>query len=450
MSRTLVVCNNEFLNTLYLMNLEVYLATTVVFMESAETAINRLRSRKDIDLIITLEMIDKKNAFLEIDEYRRAYGIKTPLIKIGGELDEEINVRTFGVASRFDIRAILKKSAAILGVTAKQMAEMKMSAYYPMSTNAIAGMTKAPCNLYIQKENGYKIIIWATDPVTDELRNLQDAGVATLYVRSSDRLVIVNNASLRIIEKISTALTESDGKSNEEKLNLLNDSFEFAAANLFSSDEIKKEMNALANTAAKVMSDVMKDTPQLKALLATLVNNLSGHIFVHSIVTSYVSNYLMKNITWGSDNQSDKINFVLFFHDIYLAPIYLRHPQLRGEKALLNNLILSEKENYTILHHARMAAELVVAYKRCPIGADILIKHHHGMKKGSGFANRYPEDLSTISKILLVAEAFTEHFLNFAEKGESWQMKDILPKLIYEFDSESYTKIVKVLVGLPI
>mgnify|MGYP006257799711 FL=1 len=261
---------------------------------------------------------------------------------------------------------------------------------------------------------------------------------------------MVNNVSLKLIERITEALKNSSGMSTDKKVEVLNDGFEFAAANLFSTEEIRQEMAEIATASAKVMSDVVKDNAQLKGLLATMLNNKSGYIFTHSMITSYVANHIIKNVTWGGEGQSDKINFVLFFHDIYLSPIYLKHPQLKFEKALLDNPALSEKEKDIIMNHAKLAAELVVTYKRCPMGADVLIKHHHGMKKGSGFANKYPEDLSPLSKVLLIAEAFVEIFVATTDKKEKVEMKLIIPKLIEEFVSPSYIKIIQTLVNLPL
>ena len=152
----------------------------------------------------------------------------------------------------------------------------------------------------------------------------------------------------------------------------------------------------------------------------------------------------------GGEGQTDKINFVLFFHDIYLAPIFLKYPQLKFEKNLLSSPLLNEKEKDIVNNHARLAAELVVSYKRCPMGADILIKHHHGMKKGSGFATKYAEDLSPLTKVLLVAEAFVEYYIEITDKKQRPEMKLIIPKLIEEFETPSYIKIVQTLVNLPL
>lgn len=450
MSKTLVICDNEFLSTLYVMNLEVYLATKAELVTTIEAGIAIHKAKKNFDLIISLDTINKRDAFKEINEYRGSYGVKTPFIRVGGDEDTDIDAKTFAVSSRYNIQSILKKSASILGVTAKQMAEMQMGAYYPISMAPVEGLTKAPCNLYLAVDSQYKMLARRDDTIDESIKNVKATGVDTIFVRSTDRLVMVNNVSLKLIERITEALKNSSGMSIDKKVEVLNDGFEFAAANLFSTEEIRQEMAEIATASAKVMSDVVKDNPQLKGLLATMLSNKSGYIFTHSMISSYVANHIIKNVTWGGEGQSDKINFVLFFHDIYLSPIYLKHPQLKYEKALLDNPALSEKEKDIIMNHAKLAAELVVTYKRCPMGADVLIKHHHGMKKGSGFANKYPEDLSPLSKVLLIAEAFVEIFVATTDKKEKVEMKLIIPKLIEEFVSPSYIKIIQTLVNLPL
>ena len=450
MSKTLVVCDNEFLSILYVMNLEVYLATKVELVSTIEGAIALHKAKKNFDLIVSLDSIDKKSALSDFNEYRGSYGVKTPLVIVGSEEDQDIDVKTFAVSSRYNIQSLLKKSASILGVTAKQMSELQMSPFYPISMAPLEGLTKAPCNIYRQVDSQYKLLIRSDDPFEESIKITKASGVEQIFVRSSDRLVMVNNISLKLVEKIATTLKNSESLSTEKKAEVLSDGFEFAAANLFSNEEIKGEMAEIANASAKVMTDVVKDNASLKGLMATMMSNKSGYIFVHSMVTSYVANHIIKNVTWGGEGQADKINFVLFFHDIYLAPIYLKHPQLKYEKDLLSSPLLSEKERDIVTNHARLAAEMVVSYKRCPMGADILIKHHHGMKKGSGFATKYPEDLSPVSKVLLIAESFVEHFLLCHEQKKKVEMKVIIPKMIEEFSTPSYMKIVQTLVNLPI
>jgi len=453
-SKTLVICDNEFLSILYVMNLEVYLATKVELFHSTEEGIEFHKKNKDINLIISLDNVQKKDSFKILQDYKTGYAVKTPFIIIGGESDKEINPTMFVISSRYHLQGILKKAASILNVTAKQMAEMQISPYYPVSIVPMIEVLKsAPCNIYIETNSTHKIFAKQGESLEKNLIELKEKGEKYLYVKSTERLVIVNSVSLNLVDKITSTLknlSQATTANTEEKVEALSDGFEFAAANLFSSDEVKNEMTEIANASAKVMADVAKESVSLKALMATMMSNRSGYIFTHSMITSYVANHIIKNVSWGGENQTDKINFILFFHDIYLSPIYLKHPELRFERSLHKHPALSEKELDIVMNHAKLAAELVVSYKRCPMGADLMIKQHHGMKKGSGFAFKYPEDLSPLSKVLLVAEAFVEQFLEVTDKKEKVEMKLIIPKLVEEFVLPSYIKIVQTLVNLPI
>jgi HD-GYP domain-containing protein (c-di-GMP phosphodiesterase class II) len=284
----------------------------------------------------------------------------------------------------------------------------------------------------------------------DLLVELNKKGTQQVFVNSKDRLVITNKISLTIIEKITASLKNLENAPVEKKVQALSDGYEFAAANLFSSDEIKQQMQEIATASAKVMQDVAKDSSSVKSLLAVMMSNKDGYIFTHSMITSYVAYHMIKNVTWGGEGQVEKINFVLFFHDIFLAPIYLKHPELKIESTLLENANLDDKEKDIVLNHAKLAAELVVGYKRCPMGADILIKQHHGMKKGKGFVKFYMEDLSPLSKILLIAEMFVEELMKSHDEKIPFNAKLVIPKLISEFKSPSYTKMVQSLVNVPI
>ncbi|MDO9182878.1 MAG: hypothetical protein Q7U04_10745, partial [Bacteriovorax sp.] len=438
MKKILIVSDNEFLNLLYVMNLEVYLAANTTLVETLDGAITALKGPANYDLILSLEMINKEAAAIGIEKHQKSYGLKIPMIIAGSAQEEETNENIFGVAGKFDIQSILKTGAKILGITAKQMADLDVGNYYPISLSPLLVFKTAPCQIFIHNDSKYKSILRNEDPMGDQLIELNNKGIRQVFVKSSDRLVITNKISLTLIDKIILSIKNLEGAPVEKKIQALSDGYEFAAANLFSSNEIKKQMQEIASASAQMMQDVAKDVGNLKALMAVMLSNKDGYIFTHSIITSYVAYHMIKNVTWGGEGQVEKINFVLFFHDIFLAPIYLKHPELRLESALLENKKLDDKEKDIILNHAKLAAELVVGYKRCPMGADILIKQHHGMKKGKGFVKFYMEDLSPISKILLIAEMFVEEFMKAHEEKRLFSAKIVIPKLIGEFKSPSY------------
>lgn len=448
MSKILVLSDNEFINLLYVMNIEVYLNTKVTLVQSIPVALDILK-KENFDIILTLETINKENAVDEIQNTLKSQNKKIPLIIAGSSKDEVISENVIAVAGKFNIQNILKNCAKILGITAKQMAELNVGAFYPVSVEALVGITLAPCHIY-QNATAKKFLVRQDDPIGTTITDLARDGVQQVFVSSGDRLVITNKISLTLIEKITASLKNLEAAPLLKKVQALGDGYEFAAANLFSSDEIKQQMQEIATASAKVMGDVARDTNSLKSLLGTMLNNKDGYVFTHSMITSYVAYHMIKNVTWGGEGQVEKINFVLFFHDIFLAPIYLKYPDLTAESSLMDSPLLNEKEKDIVLNHAKLAAEIVVSYKRCPMGADVLIKQHHGMKKGKGFVKFYMEDLSPLSKILLIAEMFVEEFVKAHKEKTPFNAKIVIPKLISEFKSPSYTKMVQSLVNVPL
>lgn len=449
MSKLLVVSDNEFINLLYVMNLEVYLNAKVSLAHSVVEATDLLKSEK-FDIIISLATIDKAEAGSAILDFLKSHGKKNALIITGAPKDEVISDQQIHLAQKFSMQSLLKACAKILGITAKQMSELNVGAFYPVSIGPLASIDLAPCHIY-PSASAKKYLVRQDDPIGSILSDLASTGVKHVYVSSGDRLVITNKISLALIDKITANLKSLDNAPVEKKVQALSDGYEFAATNLFSSDEIKQQMQEIASVAAKVMGEVARDSSSLRSLLAVMMSNKDGYVFTHSMITSYVAYHMIKNVTWGGEGQVEKINFVLFFHDIFLAPIYLKHPELKSEPSLLESPLLDEKEKDIVLNHAKLAAEVVVGYKRCPMGADVLIKQHHGMKKGKGFVKFYMEDLSPLSKILLIAEMFVEEFMKSADnKAVPFNAKVVIPKLISEFKSPTYTKIVQSLINVPL
>jgi hypothetical protein len=432
------------------MNLEVYLNIKVTLVKSLLEAIEYLKKDK-IDIVLSLDLINKEESAVVLTKFLKSSGKKVPIIISGNQKEDALEEDIYYTAGKFNIQAILKCSANILGITAKKMSELNVGSFYPISIESLKGLSKAPCHIY-PTASAHKFLVRQDDPMDEVISDLANKGIPQVFVSSGDRLVMTNKISLTLIDKITESLNNLEATAPiEKKLQALSDGYEFAAANLFSSDEIKKQMQEIASAAARVMGDVAHDSTQLKGLLAILTSNKDGYIFTHSMITSYVSYHLIKNLTWGGEGQVEKINFVLFFHDIFLAPIYLKFPELKYETEILEFNLLNDKERDIVLNHAKLAAELVVGYKRCPMGADILIKQHHGMKRGKGFIKFYMEDLSPLSKIFLIAEMYVEEFFKSQEVGAApFNRAAVIPKLISEFKTPSYTKLVQSLVNVPL
>ncbi len=443
MSHTLIISDNEILNQLYITNLEVYLATKTTLTLSSEEAVNLL-NKNTYDLVICMSMVNGQDLIGEIYDHIKKIKKALPLIAIGKPNRELSDIVI--VNSSYQLQNLIQSSAKILGVTAKQMASMEMPQYYSVGAKFLMKIPIVPCSVYLQtrnRESDEYIMIAKKGDNADSLKKFTDEGVNKLFVNSGDRLTIVNGVSLAICDLIKN----TEGHDVNVKSEALNTAFEFVAATFGQTPVAVAEIMRVANSCTKVMEEVVKDTPSLKSLLAMLNSNKGGCIYTHTMLAAYVSSHIIKNVTWGGVAHIEKINFVLFFHDIMLAPIYIRHPELKFEEDLLLSDALTDKEKEVVLNHARLAAEIMVTHKRSPIGSDLLIKQHHGMTSGVGFAMEFKDDISPLSKIVLVAESFVEEFLKEKEENPLYQLdvKKIQASLVEKFKKSTYKKIVETL-----
>jgi response regulator RpfG family c-di-GMP phosphodiesterase/CheY-like chemotaxis protein len=446
MDQILVISDNEILNQLYVTNLEVYLGVKVVVVESTKKAFELLKNNT-YKLVITINMINGLDSATELYDHLNAIKYKTKMVAIGHpskELGEVIVV-----ANSYNLQNLIRACAQELGVTAKDMASKEVPKYYAIENKFLARIKEVPCAVYMQLKGGeYTMVARKGDAIGESVHRFTNEGVTTLYVNSLDRLSIINLISVSIVD----FLKSTEGLETNDKVEAVKTGFQFSAANFSQSAEVTAEIMNIAKASSKVMEEIVSDIPGLKKLLTVLNSDRDGYVYTHSMLAAYVSNHIIRRVSWGGESHIEKINFVLFFHDIMLVPIYMKHPHLKYEEDLLFSDELDDKEKEVVLNHARTAAELVVTYKRAPIGADLLIKQHHGMTNGVGFATEFKDDISPLSKIVLVAEAFVEEFMRMREQNPNYQLdpKKIVVTLNEKFKRTTYKKIVETLESFPV
>ncbi|MBP9680995.1 MAG: hypothetical protein KBD76_06295 [Bacteriovorax sp.] len=454
MSRTFIISDNDILNQLYVINLEVYLGTNVELFTSTDLAIKSIHENEKVDLIITVNMINGQDAAAILYDFLTKNKRSIPLVVVGKP--EKGIGNTVIIPSSYNLQALLRVCAQILNVTAKAMAEQSVPEFYPIKAKFLMQLRDAPCPFYMQMKKGneqsdqisYTLISKKGPEARSLLAKLAQEGVENFYVDKDDRLLVINHIS----KMLSDFMQNTDQMGIEEKSVILQTGFEFAIAEFTQNPEVAQEIMGIAGVSTKLMEEMVQEAPGLKALLSILSGHKDGYIYTHSLLASYVAGHIVKKVSWGGVGHIEKINFVLFFHDITLAPIYLKYPNLKYEEDLLFSSELTEKEKDVVLNHARLAAELILTFKKAPMGVDLLIKQHHGMTNGVGFAMEFKDDISPLSKIIIISEAFVEEYMKGKELDSNYQMdlKKMILELNLKFKKNSYKKIVETLESLKI
>ena len=445
MSQILVISDNEILNQLYVTNLEVYLGAKVTLVNATSKA-QELLTKLPYDLVLTMSMMNGIDTAAELYHFLTENKIPSKLVIIGNPLKELADVVV--VSNSYNLQNLVRSCAQLLGITAKDMVAREVPKYYPIDGVFLGRLREIPCALFIKMKNAqYTLIAKKGDLVSETIKKFSTEGIKTFYVNSIDRLMIINMVSTSIVD----FLESTAGLDTEIKIEAVKEGFDFSAANFSDSASITGEIMEIANACTKVISEIVSEIPSLKKLMSILNSQKDGFVYTHSILAAYVSNHIIRRVSWGGESHLEKINFVLFFHDIMLAPIYMNHPNLKYEEDLLFSDELTDKEKEIVLNHARLAAEMIVPFKRAPIGADLLIKQHHGITNGVGFAMEFKDDVSPLSKIVLVAEAFIEEFMKQRDEDPNYQLdaKKIIAGLNEKFRRTTYKKIIETLDNFP-
>jgi response regulator RpfG family c-di-GMP phosphodiesterase len=453
MSRVLIISDNELLVQLYQTNLEVYLALDIMIIKSYSDLNKNLLRKKFLntfDIILTLSELENKEIVQFLSKQLKSGDLLIPLIVIGeiDNADENIYI----IKNIFNIQSLIRTSAKILGITAKTMTSLTVAKYFPIKINLAIHIKQAPCPLYLkvrkkQEEEGDFILFGNKGNDVDLIiKKFVEEGVEFIYVNANDRLSIVDKISQNLTEVIK----ESSTLSIVEKTEVLEEGFNFLGN--FISEEASQEVVVLVKECTKLVDQIVQEVPNLSSLLKIFIQNKNGYLYMHSMLSAYIASHIVRHVSWGGESHIEKINFVLFFHDIHLAPIFEKHPHLTCEEDLLFLEEISEKEKEIILNHARLSAEFVMKLKKCPIGADLLIKQHHGMNNGVGFAVDYKDDISPLSKVIIIGEAFVQELINLkmTSPASTLDIQEIIKNLHERFNKHTYKKIIETLASLHI
>lgn len=442
MKRALFLSDNEFINDLYLVNLSTYVDTDLE-IESDPLKVEERLLTGSFDLLIALSRIDDKDVGSSMLELSHKKDL--PLVIIGEKSEVSNTPEVMTVPGNLNIQFFLRSVAKILGVTAQDMASKEMGEYYPMALKVLIGFSKAPCDVFYkiskpgEKEEFSKV--WSKDQIIDKkFDKFKDLKIFSLYIPSSERLSITNLVTTTISQNVrDKSLAKGD------RLEAVESGFELMAQSLFSSEEVTEEVLEISNQCVEAIQEVMEEDAGLSELLQAMLSNKSRFIYMHSVLTTYVCHFLLKKIPWGSKEHVEKVSYVLFFHDMFLVPVYNDHVDIKYEEDLIFSPDLNDAEKDVIINHAKEAGNALKRLPKSPIGADTITTQHHGATNGIGFSMDPGDDVSPLAKVILIGEAFVDEFLKARDAGLDPNCKKIVLELQERYTNKSYQKMAKFL-----
>lgn len=445
--KALLLSDNSVLADVYSANLLAYVdveVTTVASLSDYEKALES--SKWDIVLSVSKIAADDvaKEAYSKLAELSEV----PPFAVIGAKSSVSNQDGLITLAGNLDVKSLVRTIAGVFKIGAKEMAALEVPDYYPIPIKLFQYLERGPCNVFVQTSKNQKkpeyALAWEKGAIRRHVvTEYVERGFDVLYVAASDRLKVINLVSQMVISTL-----DDPNLSNKQRLDVLEQGFEVVAAKLTDDAKVTTEVVAISKKCIEQITDVIKSFPKLRSLLLGLAENKSRYLYFHSILSTYISNHIVRHISWGGEGHAEKISFVLYFHDIFLVPIYNKYPQFKFEEELVFNNLLSDREKEVVVGHARMAGELVKTFPRAPMGADVIVTQHHGLTSGNGFTMDFKDDVSPLAKVIIIAEALVDEIIRAKDAGKAPDKTEMLAELRVKFPRHTYKKIIDTLENL--
>lgn len=440
MKLTLLVENNNDLESFYSLNLQTWVGAKVLAKKEAKFSFKALDENPEIACIITKARNGLEKSAEAISEYLQKTQKNIPLIIIGKSTVQTENA--IHLASGLDVKPLVQNVAKAIGVTAQDMAKLQVPEYFPIAINYFFALKRSVTDIYeedINNPGSYLKKINAYEEFNqDVIKDYISEGVGNLFVQKNDRLKFVANVTHELVARID----EKD----------LNDNEQIAAAEMgqkllghkLAKIGITEETTKLANKQMKMMANNAKKYPKMGKLLKRLMANKSGYLFKHGQILTYICNHMMDNIDWGNEDQKKKISFVAFFHDIMLEND--EQAMIHSEADLKHSNLAPDKRDL-VSKHAQLAAELVQKYPHAPMGADQIIRQHHGIAHGIGFSETYGGNLSPMSIVFILSEGLADHIIR---AGADLQYPAVIERMREKYPTQRFQKIIDVMESIAI
>ena len=335
---------------------------------------------------------------------------------------------------------MIQITAKILGINDEILAKRSVPDYISIPVNYFLNLDSINCDVFIRIKKSateFQFVkrIHNGDSISKELiQRYQNQGLEAFFIPKEHHRNFAIYLSNRLVEKIESPHVEEN-----QKIQIMGESYDIAIKEIvtlgFNSETVQ-----LTDTIIENMIKNFQKSPEVSGLLHKVINSKTGTLYQKSHMTSVVACEMIKNLKYNDTNAFDKIAFAAFFHDILLAE--------REDLAKINSFEelekarLNEEDWDLVFNHASEASQLIKNHPEAPLGADEIIRHHHGAFNGKGFSNGI-EKLPDLSKIFIIAHHFVLELIRFKENGG--QPRPVTEELFRRYPSPDAAIIIKAL-----
>lgn len=439
MSQVILIEDNQVLNELISINLVSFLGIDLIKRKNADAVLSLLDILPEIDLIICQYEIGGENTAAIIQKYISMNQLEIGLLVLGGpgEMDNEFTVT---ILNPKEWEKVIEYSSKILGITPDIIAKRVAPDYIPVPVNYFYNLATVNCDVFIRikktpTEYQYLKRIHNGDNFSRaDINRYQEQGLDFFYIPKEQQKSFTTFLSNILVEKLESTTLEIT-----KRLELMGESYDVATKEILKLG-FTNEVVQLTDTIIQSMIKNIQQSPEMTTLLHKVINAHTPLAFQRCHMTSVIASECLKNLKLDTRESILAVTFASFFHDIILVD----HLELAkiNSKAELAEAKLTEEENEIILSHALEASKLISKYPTIPQSVEKLIKEHHGISHGLGFSHNI-EELSTISKVFIIAHEFVLELIKFKESKNA--PRSLAGDLYKKFPTPTCTQIIKAL-----
>lgn len=438
MYRALLVETKPQLRTLYSLNLNIYAGTEVHLCSDHIDVFDHLKSDNEINLIITRFSVKDDETAKSITKYLKREERNIPIIVLGN--GNSLDPSWIVLDETPEVRSLVRASAKALGVNAEIMASLKVPDPYPIPIDHFRDIKSLVCDVFESRmENGNEVYDlkykkgFSINSRTVEY--LKKNGLDTLYVPAINRIEFATTVTENLITFLGNQnLSVSDRiDMTDQSLIMLSEQMKTCG--------LTHSTIRLAQESIMSIEKVVEGSQTLKALLENLSEDKHSFRYMHCQMLTFICHHIVRNMEWGTKEQQDKLGFVAFFHDIVLETD--DEARIRDESDIEASVLTPQRKE-VVRKHALLAANLVKDFPRLPLGAEIIIKQHHGSRTGVGLSEN-SSGVSPLAIVFVVAEEWVQCVLDIHDGGRKASKDEVMKYLRGRFKKKSYLKIVETL-----
>ena len=442
-SQILLLEDDQALSTILRLNLTKTLGSDVLLKNSSTDAIALLELLGDLNMIITREVIASDPIALNLRKYIEVNNLDIPLLVFGKNVSSFEN--SVEVSSTQDWKDIIISAGTLLGKTIN-IENQETTNYVAVDINYFLNITSSSmgCDVYIRVKKGdefqYIKRLHSTDHFQrDDIAKYIATGLKEFFISKEHYPDFVNYVTTQLSQKL-----DDKNISGSERIQLNSESFEVTLDRISNLDIDPFTMD-LVDESIKSMQSSIKESSALGAFLSQLNTHKLSYAYSHCYFTCLILHQIIKQFNWGTDVIKEKITYLAYFHDISLKDDKLL--KIHSTEEIKKNQLTKEEVDL-VLNHAALSADILEKFSNVPFDVGVIIREHHGVKTGKGFAETRSISISPLAMMFIVVEDFATSFLEISGTPTNAQLENILNNLAAVYTKVTYAQTVEALRAL--